>query len=115
MASRNSAVEKLNPRHLFLRTVRGYPPSPRSIRIMTLGENLEKVYVAQYFAGKIFKTLSLHPCRAKPSFLIQSLKLLFLKDLLGSSLASARQNIDIKSLTRKTLKIKHLKNGLDPM
>ena len=92
----------------LVKSDRRLPLPPRYIGINGLGENRGKIYGAQYFTGKIFKTLGL--CvTAKPGIFSDQLrKILDLKELLAESPASWLQNIDSTWITRKILQNRNL-------
>ena len=50
--------------------LRWYPPPPRSIGIIGLGENCEIIYVAQSITGKIFRNKELAAGPIAPAGLI---------------------------------------------
>jgi hypothetical protein len=79
------------------------PPPPGSIGIIGLGENRRKVYVAQDFTGKIFKTLSLWVPATSGYFSAESCKILDLQELLTGVPLSWLQNLDFAGLARKIL------------
>jgi hypothetical protein len=80
-----------------------YPPPPRSIGIMGLGENRGEIYVAQYFTGKIFEPLGLRVTGTSRYFSGEPCKILNLQELLTRTPFSGLQNIDFAGLARKIL------------
>jgi hypothetical protein len=86
----------------------GTPLPTWSIGIIGLEENHGKVYVAQDFTGKIFKTLGLAAPAKSRYFSRESSKILDLQELLTRAQFSWPQNLDFAGLTRKILQNKDL-------
>jgi hypothetical protein len=84
------------------------PPLPGSIGIIGLGENRGKVYVGQYFTGKIFETLGLRVTGMSRYFSVEPCKILDLQELLTRAQFSGLQNIDFAGLARKILQNRDL-------